>query len=135
MADIAAWLNLTPHFCDVDQETAAMSVASAEKCINRNTSILLVPHPIVNLVDIEGMLWLGKKYNIPVLFDSVEAVYAEYKGKPIGSWGTEVFSVHASKFLNGFEGFLNDVKGLLNGFKGFLNKLQGCFNGLEWFST
>lgn len=104
MADIAAWLKMVPHFCDVEVETAAMSVNAAQACINSNTALLLVPHPIVHLVDIKGMLNLGEKYGIPVLFDSVESVYAEYKGKPTGSWGTEVFSMHASKFLNGFEG-------------------------------
>lgn len=104
MADIAAWLKMVPHFCDVEKETAAMSVSSAEACINSNTALLLVPHPIVHLVDVKGMLALGEKYGIPVLFDSVESVFAEYDGKPTGSWGTEVFSMHASKFLNGFEG-------------------------------
>jgi dTDP-4-amino-4,6-dideoxygalactose transaminase len=104
MADIAAWLKMVPHFCDVEPETAAMSVSAAESCINANTALLLVPHPIVHLADVNGMLALGEKYGIPVLFDSVESVYAEYKGKPTGSWGTEVFSMHASKFLNGFEG-------------------------------
>jgi dTDP-4-amino-4,6-dideoxygalactose transaminase len=104
MADIAAWLKMVPHFCDVEPETAAMSVSAAESCINANTALLLVPHPIVHLADVNGMLALGEKYGIPVLFDSVESVYAEYKGKPTGAWGTEVFSMHASKFLNGFEG-------------------------------
>ena len=104
MADIAAWLKMVPHFCDIEAETAAMSVNAAQACINSNTALLLVPHPIVHLVDVKGMLNLGEKYGIPVLFDSVESVYAEYDGKPIGSWGTEVFSMHASKFLNGFEG-------------------------------
>lgn len=104
MADIATWLKMVPHFCDVELETAAMSVNAAKGCLNSNTALLLVPHPIVHLVDVKGMLELGEKYGIPVLFDSVESIYAEYDGKPTGSWGTEVFSMHASKFLNGFEG-------------------------------
>ncbi len=105
MADIAAWLKMTPHFCDVEIKTLGISSESVEKCINNNTALILAPHPIVNLSDIDGLLSISKKYKLPILFDSVEASYACFKGKPIGSFGdAEVFSVHASKFLNGFEG-------------------------------
>ncbi|GAA4976090.1 DegT/DnrJ/EryC1/StrS aminotransferase family protein [Algibacter aquimarinus] len=105
MADIAAWLKMIPHFCDVEIKTFGISPRSVENCINDNTALILAPHPIVNLCDIEGLLNVAKKHNLPILFDSVEASYACFKGKPIGSFGdAEVFSVHASKFLNGFEG-------------------------------
>ena len=105
MADIAAWLKMIPHFCDVEIKTFGISAGSVERCINENTALILAPHPIVNLCDIEGLLRVSEKYKIPILFDSVEASYACLKRKPIGSFGdAEVFSVHASKFLNGFEG-------------------------------
>ena len=64
-----------------------------------------------NLEDVEylrtesGIEKLAKDQNLPLLFDSVEASYADHNGNPIGSFGNaECFSVHASKFLNGFEG-------------------------------
>lgn len=105
MADIAAWLKMVPHFCDVDYATLAMNAQHVESCINENTALILAPHPIVNLCDIDGLVTLAAKYNIPILFDSVEASFAEYKGKKIGSFGdAECFSMHASKFLNAFEG-------------------------------
>jgi dTDP-4-amino-4,6-dideoxygalactose transaminase len=105
MADIAAWLKMVPHYCDVELKTLGISSESVEKCINDNTALILAPHPIVNLCDIEGLLSISKTYKLPILFDSVEASYACYNNKPIGTFGdAEVFSVHASKFLNGFEG-------------------------------
>lgn len=105
MADIAAWLKMIPHYCDVEIKTLGISAKSIEKCINDNTALILAPHPIVNLCDIDALLSLSEKYKLPILFDSVEASCACYKGRPIGSFGdAEVFSVHASKFLNGFEG-------------------------------
>lgn len=105
MADIAAWLKLTPHFCDVDLKTMAISPEKAEKCINENTALIMAPHPIVNLCDVQGMIDLAEKKNLPLIFDTVEATYACIGNKPLGSYGdAEVFSVHASKFLNGFEG-------------------------------
>ena len=105
MADIAAWLKMTPHYCDVSKKTLGITAETAEKCINNNTALILAPHPIVNLCDIEGLIALSKKHEIPLLFDSVEAGYSELKGRKIGSFGeAECFSVHASKFINGFEG-------------------------------
>ena len=105
MADIAAWLNLTPHFCDVDKDTLGISLETASKSINENTALILAPHPIVNMCDISGIEKLAKEHHLPLLFDSVEASYADYNGKCIGAFGdAECFSVHASKFLNGFEG-------------------------------
>jgi dTDP-4-amino-4,6-dideoxygalactose transaminase len=105
MADIAAWLKMTPHFCDVDIKTLGMTSEIAEKCINENTALILAPHPIVNLCDLDGLSELSLKYEMPLLIDGVEASYAEHKGRRIGSFGdAECFSMHASKFLNGFEG-------------------------------
>ncbi len=105
MADIAAWLQMVPHFCDVDYDTLAMNASHTRSCINRNTALILAPHPIVNLCDIDGLVALSKEFDIPILFDSVEASFAEHNTKKIGSFGdAECFSMHASKFLNGFEG-------------------------------
>jgi len=105
MADIAAWAGLVPSFCDVDTNTLGMTAETVEPCINKKTTLILGVHPIVNLCDINGLEQLSKQYNIPLLFDSVEASLASYKGKMIGSFGqAEVFSLHASKLLNGFEG-------------------------------
>ena len=105
MADIAAWVNLKPHFCEVDPETLAMSAATARSCINQNTALILGVHPIVNCCDVAGLIALAKEKSIPLLFDSVESVYESTSGGKIGEFGSaEVFSLHASKFLNGFEG-------------------------------
>ena len=105
MADIAAWVNLKPHFCEVDQATLAISEATASPCINENTALILGVHPIVNCCDIDGLVALAKEKNIPLLFDSVESVYESTAGGKVGGFGNaEIFSLHASKFLNGFEG-------------------------------
>lgn len=104
MADIAAWLGLTPHFCEVSPETLGMTAATAEACINENTALIIGAQPIVNLCDIDGLVGLAADRKLPLLFDSVEAAYASHHGRMVGSFGNaECFSMHASKFLNGFE--------------------------------
>ncbi len=105
MADIAAWTGLVPHFCDVDEVSLGMTAKTAAKAVNENTALILGAHPITNLCDIDGLEALSQEYSIPLVFDAVEAAYAEHNGKMVGGFGkAEGFSLHASKLLNGFEG-------------------------------
>lgn len=105
MADIAAWLPLKPHYCDVDPETLAMTPESVAACINERTALILGAHPIVNCCDARGLEDLGRAHDIPVLFDSVESVYETVPDGRVGGFGeAECFSLHACKLLNGFGG-------------------------------
>lgn len=105
MADIAAWVNLKPRFCEVEPATLAMSAATVRPCINGNTALILGAHPIVKCCDVDGLVKLANEKNLPLLFDSVESVYEVTASGKVGSFGrAEIFSLHASKFLNGFEG-------------------------------
>jgi len=105
LADIAAWANLIPHFCEVEASTLGISPLAAERCINENTALLLGVHPIVNCCDADGMVDLAARTKVPLLFDSVESAYESCGGKKVGSFGNaECFSMHASKLINGFEG-------------------------------
>ena len=105
MADIAAWVGLTPRFCDVDSKTFSVQKENIKECINEKTAIVIAPHSIVNTCDVYGIEDLCKEYNLPLIFDSVESYYADINDKKIGGFGdVEIFSLHASKFINGFEG-------------------------------
>lgn len=105
MDDIAAWVNLKPHFCEVEHSTLAMSKETVEPCLNDNTAMILGVHPIVNCCDITGLETLAAKYNIPLVFDSVESVYEWGPSGKVGGFGNaEAFSLHACKLLNGFGG-------------------------------
>jgi len=102
MAEIASWSKLTPHFCDVSEQTLAMTAKTVEPCINDNTAAILAAHPIVNCCDVEGLTELARKRNIPLIFDSVESLYETVPGGKVGGFGTaEGFSLHACKLLNG----------------------------------
>lgn len=55
--------------------------------------------------DIEALTDIAQRHNLKLLFDASHAVGCSYKGKRIGNFGdAEVFSFHATKFLNTFEG-------------------------------
>jgi dTDP-4-amino-4,6-dideoxygalactose transaminase len=105
LADIAAWAGLKPHFCEVEENTLALSAKTVAKCINDDTAMILGVHPIVNCCDVEELVELAKERELPLLFDSVESIYETVPGGKIGSFGdAECFSLHASKLINGFEG-------------------------------
>jgi len=105
MADIAAWVNLKPNFCEVEPKSLAMSSATVRPCINENTALILGVHPIVNCCDSEDLVDIARKNNIPILFDSVESVYESISAGKVGGFGdAECFSLHACKLLNGFGG-------------------------------
>lgn len=105
MSDIVRWAGYLPRFCEVEEKTLAISPRTAETCLNDDTALILAPHPITNLCDIEGMEELSKRSGIPLFFDSVEACGASHNGKPIGGFGRgESFSLHSSKVLNAAEG-------------------------------
>lgn len=105
MADIASWIPLQPHYCEVDQETLAMTPETVAACINDRTALILGVHPIVNCCNSAGLEALGEEMGIPVIFDSVESVFETVTEGRIGGFGSaECFSLHACKLLNGFGG-------------------------------
>lgn len=105
MADIASWTGLEPHFCEVDPDTLANNATTVRSCINVRTALILGVHPIVGLCDIDGLTALAHEKNIPLLFDAVESACESHMNRRIGSFGNaEIFSLGASKLLNGFEG-------------------------------
>jgi len=49
--------------------------------------------------------FIARRRNLQLLFDAAHAFGCSYKGKAIGGFGrVEIFSFHATKFLNSFEG-------------------------------
>jgi dTDP-4-amino-4,6-dideoxygalactose transaminase len=105
MPDIAAWVKLKPHFCEVEPISLAMSAETVRPCINNNTALILAAHPIVNCCEIEALVNLAKEHSLPILFDSVESVYESTSIGRVGRFGNaECFSLHACKLLNGFGG-------------------------------
>jgi len=55
--------------------------------------------------NIEALTEIARKHNLKLIFDAAHAFGCSYKGKMIGNFGNaEIFSFHATKFLNTFEG-------------------------------
>lgn len=105
MADVASWARLKPHFCEVEATSLANSAATVRPCVNPETALIVGVHPMVNVCDVDGLEALAKEADVPLIFDSVESVHESFGGRRAGGFGVaEVFSIGASKLINGFEG-------------------------------
>ncbi len=105
MADVAQWASLVPRFCDVDPATLAIDASTVEPCLGPDTAVVLAVHPIVNCCAVDEVEELARSRRLPLLVDGVESCYETFHGRKVGSFGNaEVFSLHASKLINGFEG-------------------------------
>jgi len=108
-------LGATPVFVDILEDTWCIDPAKAENAITNNTKAIIVTHIYGNLCNMNELLAIGEKYNIPVIEDSAEALGSVYHGKKAGSMGTfGTFSFHGTKTLTTGEGgmFVTNDKNL-----------------------
>lgn len=108
------WLGIRPIFCDVDPITHNIDPLQIEKIATSKTTGILGVHLWGRPCDIDGLTDIARKLNLKILFDAAHAFDCSYKGRMIGNFGNaEIFSFHATKYFNTFEGGLiatNDHK-------------------------
>src|SRR5207249_4166229 len=76
-----------------------------ERLITPKTTGLMGVHVWGRPCDTEAIEAIGRKHGLKVMYDSAAAFGCSRNGKMIGGFGAcEVFSFHATKFLNSFEG-------------------------------
>lgn len=99
------WQGMTPVFCDVDPRTHCMDPARIEQLITPRTTGIIPVHLWGNVCDVDAIQAIADKHGLKVLYDAAHAFGCEHKGRMVGSFGdAEVFSFHATKVLNTFEG-------------------------------
>jgi len=99
------WQEITPVFCDIDARTHTIDPAQIEKMITPRTSGIIGVHTWGRGCDVEALEAIARRRSLHLLFDAAHAFACWHKGKPIGGFGRcEIFSFHATKFFNSFEG-------------------------------
>ena len=99
------WQGLTPVFADVDRDTLTLSPASAAAAVSDDTAAVLGVHLWGTPCDVDGLDRLARSRSCALLFDAAHALGSRIGGRPVGSSGdAEVFSFHATKLCNAFEG-------------------------------
>jgi dTDP-4-amino-4,6-dideoxygalactose transaminase len=96
---------LTPVFADIDPRTHNIDPAAVEAAITPATSAILAVHLWGQPCDTAALTEIARRHGVALLFDAAHALASFAGSKPVGSFGVaEVFSFHATKFVNSFEG-------------------------------
>lgn len=99
------WQEITPVFCDVDPRTHNLDPSQVERLITPRTTGILPVHVWGRPCDVEAISAIAAKHRLRVVYDAAHAFGCSHGGRFIGGFGdAEVFSFHATKFLNSFEG-------------------------------
>jgi dTDP-4-amino-4,6-dideoxygalactose transaminase len=99
------WQEIRPVFCDVDPATHTLDPRRIEELITPRTTGIIGVHLWGRACDIAGLSEIAERRGLRLLFDAAHAFGCSYDGRMIGRFGdAEVFSFHATKFLNAFEG-------------------------------
>jgi dTDP-4-amino-4,6-dideoxygalactose transaminase len=99
------WQEITPVFAEIDPRTHAIDPKKVERLITPKTSAIIGVHTWGRPCAVDELQAIAKRRNLKLLFDAAHAFGASLNGRMIGQFGeAEVFSFHATKFLNSFEG-------------------------------
>lgn len=117
-----------PVFVDSDRATSQIDARKIEAAITKRTRAILPVHLGGAPANMDEILAVAKKHNLPVVEDACQAHLAEWRGKTVGTLGTlGCFSLQASKHLNSGEGGIvqgNDEK-LVEICRSFQNQGRG----------
>ena len=91
-----------PVFADSDSKTFQIDADDIEHRITAHTRAIMPVHIYGAPANLDKVLAIGKKHNIPVIEDACQAHHAEWKGKKVGNLGRMAFS--ASRKTNAFPG-------------------------------
>lgn len=104
-AHALGWQQISPVFCDIDPRTYTLDPRRVEELITPRTTGLIGVHLWGRSCDVEALAAIAARHQLRLLFDAAHAFGCAHKGRMIGNCGdAEVFSFHATKFVNAFEG-------------------------------
>ena len=99
------WQQITPVFCDVDRRTHNIDPGRVEELITPKTTGIIGVHLWGRPADAAALGEIAARRKLRLLFDAAHAFGCTTGGRMIGALGdAEVFSFHATKFLNSGEG-------------------------------
>lgn len=99
------WQGITPVFCDINPVTHNLDPACIERLITPKTSAIIGVHMWGKPCLVEELTTIAERHGLTLMFDAAHGFGCTHAGRPIGGFGlAEVFSFHATKFVNCAEG-------------------------------
>ena len=134
------WQGIMPVFADIDPATHNLDPAAVERRITPRTTGIIGVHVWGRPCAVAELQAVADRHGLPLMFDAAHAFGCSHGGRMIGNFGRcEVFSFHATKFFNTFEGGAiatndDELAGKLRlmknfGFKGFDHVVYPGVNG------
>lgn len=99
------WQGITPVFCDIEPQTCCLDPEKLEGMITPHTSGILGVDLWGNVCDVGALSDIARRHGLRLMFDSAHAFGCSCNGEMVGRFGdATIFSFHATKFVNAFEG-------------------------------
>ena len=99
------WIGLEPVFADIEPARLTLEPDAIGALIIPETSAIVATHLWGRSADVEALAAISEKHGLALLFDAAHAYGCARDGRMVGGFGqAEVFSFHATKFVNAFEG-------------------------------
>lgn len=139
-AHALTWQGIRPVFADINPDTHNIDPAVLERLITSRTTGIIGVHVWGRPCDTDDLEDIGRRHGLKVMYDAAHAFGSSRKGVMVGNFGEcEVYSFHATKFLNSFEGgavvtnndeLAEKIRLMRNfGFRGFDNVVSLGMNG------
>lgn len=139
-AHALTWLGIRPVFADIDPETHNIDPSAVERLITSRTTGIIGVHLWGHPCETETLDEIAQRNDLKVMYDAAHAFGSARNGVMIGNFGEcEVYSFHATKFINSFEGgavvtnndsLAHKMRLMRNfGFSGFDNVISMGING------
>lgn len=102
-AEAISYLGARPVFVDIDPASANIDPRGIEQSITGRTKAILPVHLYGRPADLDGILTIADRHNIPVVEDACQAHGARYGEKRVGGFGrAAAFSFYPGKNLGAY---------------------------------
>ncbi len=99
-AGVIARLGAKPVFVDIEADSYNIDPKLIEAAITPKTKAIIPVHLFGQVADMDPIMEIARRHKVAVVEDAAQAIGAEYKGKPAGSFGDlGCFSFYPSKNL------------------------------------
>lgn len=99
------WQEITPIFADIDPATHNLDPAAVWRMITPRTTGIVGVHLWGRAAPVKELEAIAREHRLRLMFDASHGFGCSLNGKLLGGFGEcEVFSFHATKFFNTFEG-------------------------------
>jgi len=118
-------VDLVPVLVEPRLDTYTLDPGKLEACIGPKTKAIMVVHLYGKCCDMDPIMEIASRHQIPVLEDAAQSHGARYKGKLSGTWGIlNSFSFYPTKNL----GALGDGGGVLTRDENLFKKISSLRN-------